>query len=93
MTAALFNDRDIPAELIVLWSGLGLLGTAIMYARSAEKGKATAFALFSLAHAVIFGPLFLLGALMGSPQQICPHCKSSIRKDATVCPKCTREVS
>ncbi|TWT85363.1 hypothetical protein Pla123a_01700 [Posidoniimonas polymericola] len=77
----------------VLWSVLGLIGTGIMLSKSAYKGRATAAALFSLPHAVIFGPIFLLIMLAARSQKACPHCKSSIDREASVCPECTRDVA
>ncbi len=79
-------------QYMILWSGLGLAGTARMISKSARKGSAVAMALFSLPHAVIFGPLFLLMMLAGRDSTLCPHCKSAIPKDATVCSECTRDV-
>lgn len=80
-------------EFIVLRSGLGLIGTALMVSKSARKGSAVAMALFSLPHAVIFGPLFLLMMLAGVSAKLCPHCKSGIPRGATVCSECTRDVA
>jgi len=79
---------------VALWSGLGLIGTALIVSKSARKGSAVAGALFSLPHAIIFGPLFLLMMLAaGPPLRLCPFCKSSIPRNATVCSECTRDVA
>ena len=78
------------AFIIFLWICSGLAGSALLLSKSAFKGRATAAVLFSLPHAIIFGPLFLLMNLTTLPQQICPHCQSSIPRSATVCSECTR---
>lgn len=77
------------APLIILWSGLGILGTGVIMAKSARPEKD---ALCSLPAAIIGGPLFLLGNLAGRPQKLCPFCKSSVDRDATACPKCTKDI-
>ena len=76
--------------IIFLWVCCGLTGSALLLSKSAFKGRATAVVLFSLPHAIIFGPLFLQMNLATLPQQICPHCQSSIPRSATVCSKGTR---
>lgn len=78
--------------LILMWSGLGLIGTCLLLSKSADPGRALAVAAFSLPHAIIFGPLFLMLNLAGRPQKLCPYCKSSIDRDASVCSECTRDV-
>lgn len=46
-------------NIFVIWIGLGLLGSFVFFWNSAEKGRGFVFAVFSLLHAVIFGPIFL----------------------------------
>lgn len=77
---------------IFIWSGLGLVGSALLLTKSAQPERAMFVVLFSLPHAIIFGPLFLLLSLAGRPQTPCPFCKSSIDRDATVCAKCTKDL-
>jgi hypothetical protein len=77
---------------IFIWSGLGLIGSFILLTKSARPERAFFVVLFSLPHAVIFGPLFLLMNLAGRPQKLCPFCQSSIDRDATVCAECTKEL-
>lgn len=77
----------------VIWSGLGLVGTYLLVSKSAETKRAIPIALFSLPHAIVFGPLFLMLTLAGRAQKVCPHCHSSIDRRASVCGHCTREVT
>ena len=45
---------------------------------------------------LVFGILGLLWAIFGNtgayPKRECPWCRSSIRSDALVCPRCQREI-
>ena len=77
---------------IFIWSGLGLVGSFLLLTKSARPERALFVVLFSLPHAIIFGPLFLLINLASRPQKLCPFCQSSIDEAATVCAKCTREL-
>jgi hypothetical protein len=77
---------------IFVWSGLGLIGSILILTKSARPERALFAVLFSLPHAIIFGPIFLLMTLAGRPQKLCPFCQSSIDRDATVCAKCTRQL-
>lgn len=77
---------------IFVWSGLGLIGSILILAKSARPERAAFAVLFSLPHAIIFGPVFLLMSLAGRPQKLCPFCQSSIDRDATACAKCTRQL-
>ncbi len=77
---------------IFIWSGLGLIGSVLLFNKSARPDRALFVILFSLPHAIIFGPLFLLMNLAGRPQKLCPFCKSSIDREATVCAKCTKDL-
>lgn len=79
-------------DYVILWSGLGLIGTAVLLTKSARKSQAPVGGLLSLPFAVVFGPIFLLIALTARAQKLCPHCKSSIDREATACPECTRDV-
>ena len=45
---------------IFIWSGLGLVGSFLLLTKSARPERALFVVLFSLPHAIIFGPLFLL---------------------------------
>lgn len=78
--------------IIFVWSGLGLVGSLLLLTKSARPERALFVVLFSLPHAIIFGPIFLLLNLAGRPQKLCPLCQSSIDRDATVCANCTREL-
>ena len=83
----------MPSLFPVLWAGLGLLGTTIMLSKGSKvPGRTIAMALFSLPHAVIFGPLFLLLTLSAQSVKPCPFCCSRIPEAAVVCPKCTRSI-
>jgi hypothetical protein len=75
-----------------IWSGLGLIGSFLLLNKSARPERAIFIVLFSLPHAIIFGPIFLLMNLAGRPQKLCPFCQSGIDRDALVCPKCTRDL-
>jgi hypothetical protein len=77
--------------IIVIWSGLGLFGSFLLLTNSARPERALFIVLFSLPHAIIFGPIFLLMNLAGRPQKLCPFCQSEIDRDATVCSECTRD--
>lgn len=76
----------------MVWSGLGLIGSFLLLNKSARPERAMFVVLFSLPHAIIFGPVFLLLSLAGRPQKLCPFCQSSIDCKAIVCAKCTREL-
>ena len=78
--------------LMAVWSGLGLIGSALVFTKSARPERALFAVLFSLPHAIIFGPIFLLLSLIGRPQKLCSFCQSSIDRDAVVCSKCTRDL-
>ena len=41
----------------------------------------------------LFGPLGLLLILFDDRLERCPHCKSRLNRDATVCAACQREVT
>ncbi len=75
---------------LLAWSGLGLIGSILLLTKSARPERALFFVLFSLPHAIIFGPFFLLMGLVGRRQKLCPYCRSSIDRNATVCANCTR---
>ena len=76
-----------------LWCGSGLLGTAILvFNNSAFPGRSAVTAIFTVPHALVFGPIWLLINLVGRKLKECPFCKSAIRADATVCAKCTRSL-
>jgi hypothetical protein len=77
---------------VIVWSGLGLVGSVLLLIKSARPERALFLVLFSLPHAIIFGPLFLFMNLTGRPQKVCPFCQSSIDRGATVCAKCTKEL-
>ncbi|QDT03856.1 hypothetical protein K227x_22410 [Rubripirellula lacrimiformis] len=77
---------------LFVWSGLGLVGSLLLLTKSARPERALFIVLFSLVHAIVFGPIFLLMTLAGRPQKLCPFCQSSIDRDAVVCAKCTREL-
>jgi hypothetical protein len=68
------------------------VGSVLLLIKSARPERALFLVLFSLPHAIIFGPLFLLVNLTGRPQKVCPFCQSSIDRQATVCAKCTKEL-
>ena len=79
---------------LLLWPMSVLIGTAIMGSKNPDFPEKMAFvAIFSLPHAVVFGPFWLLLSLTLSEQQMCPHCRSSIDSQASVCPKCTRQIA
>jgi hypothetical protein len=72
--------------IIILW----LIFGAICYLLAERKGrnKITGF----LA-GILFGVFALIYYLVvGEPGKICPFCKEKIKKDATVCPHCQREL-
>lgn len=77
---------------ILIWSGLGLIGSFLMLTKSARPERMIFGVLFSLPHAIIFGPLFLLAILFARPEKVCPYCQSNIDREARVCSKCTREL-
>lgn len=79
--------------LVIIWSGIGLLGWLIMAVKNSNRPlKAIGFGLFTLPHAVIFGPLFFFLSLTVPSTQICPYCQSDIPTAAIVCQKCTRDL-
>ena len=78
--------------IMMVWISLGFVGSLLLLGKSAEKGRAVVFFVFSLIHAVVFGPIFLFLVLMVRAQKLCEHCKSEIRRDARVCSECTRDV-
>ena len=78
--------------LIMIWSGLGLIGSILLLSKSARPERAIFLVLFSIPHAIIFGPMFLLMTLAERPAKQCPFCRSTIDREASVCAKCTREL-
>lgn len=75
----------------LLWPVLGLLGTRIYLSRmSNTRGRGMGYALFTLPHAIVFGPFFLFLALSQKAKKECRFCLSTIDERATVCPECTR---
>lgn len=80
--------------LAFLWIGSGLLGVLVFAAKVPESPSRTcARSLLLIPFAVFFGPLILLSSISAVPQQKCPHCRSMIPADATVCARCTRAIS
>ena len=80
-------------NLVYLWCGSGLLGTAILvFKNSAFRGRKAIYAILTVPHALMFGPIWLLLSLLGYSAKECPFCKSTIRADATVCSECTRSL-
>jgi|GEM_PF-4487462 len=79
-------------SILILWSGLGLIGSLVLLSKSATPERTIFVVILSIPHAIVFGPIFLLIALAGQPQQQCPYCQSSINRIATVCAKCTRDL-
>lgn len=80
--------------LPILWIGSGLLGVLLFAAKVPESPSRTcAESLLLIPFAVVFGPLILLQAIAATPKQKCPHCRAMIPADATVCARCTREIS
>ena len=78
-----------------LWAALGLSGTVTLLSRIDENNASQNIfaALFSLPHAIIFGPIFGFLIALSPPLSRCPFCRHSIPKDAPACYKCTRKLS
>ena len=72
-------------ELAIIIGILFGIGSALI----ANSRGANAHLWFMIGFLV--GPFGLLFALLLCGQQ-CPHCKSRIHQDATVCPKCQKPV-
>jgi ribosomal protein L40E len=88
------NGLGNPIPLAVIcWCGIGLVGWLMMISKqSARPARAIGLGLFSIPHALIFGPLYFAIALAAQAIQVCPHCQSDIPAKATVCAKCTRDL-
>ncbi|MDP3276886.1 MAG: hypothetical protein Q8Q09_16920 [Deltaproteobacteria bacterium] len=63
---------------------------AISVAGSWYAGRMNRQPLVSLLMGIVLGPLGLILALMS--EGTCPHCKLTVPAEATVCPRCTRDL-
>lgn len=73
-------------EALLCWIAMGALGALLGYAKSRPVlGAILGFLLGPIGLAIIF-------VMSDKPRQTCPHCRSRIDAQATVCPKCTRDV-
>jgi hypothetical protein len=80
-------------QYLVLWAGLGLLGTVVMCVKNMTvPRRAVLTAVFTIPHAIVFDPIWLLIALVARSHRECPYCKSAIPAAASVCPECTRSL-
>lgn len=74
-------------EWLIFWILCGV-GAALIASSKGGSG----FLWFIMG--ILFGPFGLLFAFFAGPSRVdCPHCKSRIREDATVCPNCQRDLS
>jgi hypothetical protein len=71
--------------MFILWIACGIIAAAIGH----RKGEAIG----GLVIGLMLGPLGIIIALLskGSRKE-CPYCKELIHKDATVCPRCQRDI-
>ena len=72
-------------EFLIIW---GLFGVAAAVVASNRGASGCLWFILGL----LFGPFGLILAFFSGPKQICPLCKSKIHKEATVCPKCNRDI-
>lgn len=71
--------------IVIVWIAMGVIGALI----GREKDRAgDGFCL-----GLLLGPIGLIIALFLKPRnrKECPHCRSAIHRDASVCPHCQRE--
>jgi len=72
--------------IVILW----LIFGAICYLLAEKKGRDKRIGFLA---GILFGVFALIYYLLVSePGKICPFCKEKIKKDATVCPHCQREL-
>lgn len=64
------------------------LGTVACVVLGVSKGRP----ILGVVLALLLGPIGFLLLLFASDGRPCPHCRSSIDKRASVCPKCGRDV-
>jgi hypothetical protein len=71
---------------VIFWILCGVVAAMI----GAKKGEPVSAFLVG----VLLGPFGILAALLSKGnRKTCPFCRESIHKDATVCPRCQRDLS
>jgi len=72
-------------EWLLIWLICGVIAAAI----ASKKGEGCAGFILGL----LLGPFGILFAILSSGnRKPCPFCKEMIHKDATVCPRCQKEM-
>jgi hypothetical protein len=73
-------------EFVVIWILCGIVAGII---GSSKGAGCSGFAL-----GFLLGPFGILIAIfMKGDRKSCPHCKETVKKDATVCPHCQRDLA
>lgn len=70
---------------LVLWLACGVIAAMI----GSRKGEGCGGFIVG----ILLGPFGIVAALMSSGnRRACPHCREMIHKQASVCPRCQKEV-
>lgn len=78
----------------IAWILVGLAGHSVLFRKlAAAVSTPRTLAIVSLPIAVILGPIWAVVAFLAPSMQHCPACKQPIRRDASVCPRCNRDLA
>ena len=72
--------------LLFFWVLFALVGVAAAKRRGFSE-------VAGLIGGLLLGPFSILMFLISSSKQKCPHCAEWIKKEATVCPRCQRDLA